>query len=380
MNLLADIHHGAYRQAPKHAAAEPVRVEEAPLVTLLDEAELLECVVRLLVAGLGAGREGVEASRCRLVHGPRWSIVVRPAGHGRPVPSPARRRAAQLSASTLLTGADRRSAIEWLKARGQAVTASRSMSARWLHRVIGEAVPAVPTIRGHALSRNELDRVTRLVGHGTGVIAPKRASSLDDGSSDRNDQPFLPGHHTGNRVSRIYALIDGAKWPIDMVMYEPADTTALRAFATVASRGLRVRVPPDRHCRGGSVNKAVRSYLGSHKVAVRWGSSPTIVHEKAMVVGDEVAAIGTGASEPEQLSDHAIFDALTCDTRPGADCHVLMEKQATQDSAFATPKRAGCAVRTRTTGVSAPEIHTKAVVASVATTFARDFQGGFTWR
>ena len=56
LNLLADIHHGAYQPVRRHAVidAEPP-VEEAPLAILLDEAELPECVVRFLVAGLGAG-------------------------------------------------------------------------------------------------------------------------------------------------------------------------------------------------------------------------------------------------------------------------------------------------------------------------------------
>jgi hypothetical protein len=65
---------------------------------------------------------------------------------------------------TLLSGKDRGSAIERLKAQGHSVPAARSMSASWLRRVISEAVPTACAIRGHELPRYDLDRATKLVG------------------------------------------------------------------------------------------------------------------------------------------------------------------------------------------------------------------------
>ncbi len=164
LNLLSDIHHGGYRPARRTAAStDPGPAHEGPLFGLLDDPATPECVVRLLVAGLGVGREGVEASRCRLEQGADGPVVVRTTGRSRPVIGGVRSRAEGLTEGPLLTGDDRGAALEWLAANGHDVPGSRSLSGAWLIRVITTAAPAASTIVRNALSRTELDRATALV-------------------------------------------------------------------------------------------------------------------------------------------------------------------------------------------------------------------------
>lgn len=166
LDLLSAIHHGAFRQARKRGRAEPGALDEVALLALLDEEAVPECVVRFLVAGLGAGREDVEAARCRLEHDGEEPTVLRATGRRRRVTGPALRWAKRLPAGALLTGEDRSAAVEWLTAHGHEVPPQRMMSAVWLVRVIGESAPAASTIKRHALSRRDLDRSTKLVAHG----------------------------------------------------------------------------------------------------------------------------------------------------------------------------------------------------------------------
>lgn len=134
---------------------------------MLEEPGVPECLVRFLVAGLGAGREGVEASRCQLQHEKAGTVVVRPTGRRRRVSGAVRCHAEVLPEGVLLSGEDRRAATEWLTDHGHAVPAPGAMSATWLRRVIAEGGPAVVTMTRNALSRSELDRATKLVPHGT---------------------------------------------------------------------------------------------------------------------------------------------------------------------------------------------------------------------
>jgi len=166
LDLLSSVHDGPYCQSRKRGRSESGGVDEVALLAVLDEPGVLECVVRLLVAGLGVGRAHLEAARCRFEHDIEGPVVLRPTGSRRPVTGPVRRWAEQLEAGVLLTGADRSVAIEWLTAHGYAVPAARAMSAVWLLRVIGEVAPAMSTIKRHAFSRRDLDRSTKLVSHG----------------------------------------------------------------------------------------------------------------------------------------------------------------------------------------------------------------------
>lgn len=170
LDLLSEIHRGAFCRARTRGRSEPGALDEAALLAVLDEPEVPECVVRLLVAGLGAGREGVEAARCQLEHDKEGPSVRRATGRRRPVTGPARTWAEHLRAGALLTGEDRSSAIEWLSAHGHSIPAPRRMSAVWLVRVLDETAPVASTIERHALSRRDLDRSTKLVAHG--VEAP----------------------------------------------------------------------------------------------------------------------------------------------------------------------------------------------------------------
>lgn len=153
---------------------------------------------------------------------------------------------------------------------------------------------------------------------GTGVPAPYRYRASSGGpvshTATASQFSLLTEPTTG--FSRIYALIDGARRSIDMVMYELADTNAEAALAQAAARGVRVQVLLDRDYHGGSVNRAAYAYLRSHGVAVRWGPATTIVHEKAIVVDKTVAAIGTGnltANYYATTRDYWVLDTTRAD-------------------------------------------------------------------
>jgi phosphatidylserine/phosphatidylglycerophosphate/cardiolipin synthase-like enzyme len=90
--------------------------------------------------------------------------------------------------------------------------------------------------------------------------------------------------------SVVYRLIGAARHSIDVTMYEFADTTATRALAAAARRGVKVRVILDR--RHESLNSAAYRYLTSHRVKVVWSSSRfEYTHQKTLVFDQSKAIV-----------------------------------------------------------------------------------------
>ena len=115
----------------------------------------------------------------------------------------------------------------------------------------------------------------------------------------------------GAGFSPVYKLIDGARHTIDVTMYEFSDTTAERALAAAARRGVRVHVILDQ--REQSANSAAYSYLGSHAVKVTW-SSPQYryTHQKTVIVDGAEAVIMTANLTSQYYPDSRDF--LVVDT------------------------------------------------------------------
>jgi cardiolipin synthase len=108
----------------------------------------------------------------------------------------------------------------------------------------------------------------------------------------------------------VASFISGAQHSVDMTMYELDDPATEDALAADAARGVRVRVLLDAEGEGRSENAAAATFLSAHGVAVTWGPSDTIVHQKTVVVDDRVAAVMTGNLTAGYYGDTRDFTVL----------------------------------------------------------------------
>ena len=94
-------------------------------------------------------------------------------------------------------------------------------------------------------------------------------------------------------MSAIYALLSSARHSIALTMYELEDTNAEQLLAADAAHGVDVRVILDR-AYIESENSAAYTYLLSHGVHVRWGTSLySLTHQKTLTVDGSVSVIMT---------------------------------------------------------------------------------------
>jgi phosphatidylserine/phosphatidylglycerophosphate/cardiolipin synthase-like enzyme len=88
--------------------------------------------------------------------------------------------------------------------------------------------------------------------------------------------------------------VGSARRSVDVEMYELSDPTFEAALEARASAGVRVSVLLDRDYTAGSENQAAAAALAARHVAVHWTYATEIFHEKAVVVDDATAYVGTG--------------------------------------------------------------------------------------
>lgn len=90
------------------------------------------------------------------------------------------------------------------------------------------------------------------------------------------------------------AAISGAKYDIDVSMYELSDPVAERDLVARAKAGVDVRVLLNADYDGRSENASAYATLRAGGVHVEWAPSNQIFHAKYVVVDDRSAYIGTG--------------------------------------------------------------------------------------
>jgi phosphatidylserine/phosphatidylglycerophosphate/cardiolipin synthase-like enzyme len=94
-------------------------------------------------------------------------------------------------------------------------------------------------------------------------------------------------------MAAVYRLLGSARSSLDLYMYELVDQHAETVLASLAARGVRVRVVLDRN-REGAANAAANAFLTGHGVQVRWAPPRFAAsHLKAAVVDGRTAAIMT---------------------------------------------------------------------------------------
>lgn len=133
------------------------------------------------------------------------------------------------------------------------------------------------------------------------VAAPVRAPSGSDrsGAGRRAASPGQPVlSATALPSPTAYDAIDqairSARRSVDLVMYELQDPAAEAALESAARRGVDVRVLLDTDYHGGAVNRKVVAPLEAAGVKVFLAPRSVIVHQKTLVVDDQVAWIMTG--------------------------------------------------------------------------------------
>jgi cardiolipin synthase len=116
----------------------------------------------------------------------------------------------------------------------------------------------------------------------------------------------------GAGFSPVYSLISGAKYSIDVTMYEFADTTAEHDLASAAKRGVQVHVILDERER--SENSTASSYFSSHGVKVTWSSSSfRYTHQKTVIIDGSKAVIMTANLTSEYYATSRDFLVVDSD-------------------------------------------------------------------
>ncbi len=91
----------------------------------------------------------------------------------------------------------------------------------------------------------------------------------------------------------IYAGMTGAHASIDMTMYELADPAAQADLIAAHRRGVTVRIILDRAFHGQQVNQGAFTQLRAAGVAVHWGPTGQIFHQKTITIDGSRSWIGT---------------------------------------------------------------------------------------
>jgi len=91
----------------------------------------------------------------------------------------------------------------------------------------------------------------------------------------------------------IDAAITGAHASIDMTMYELADPAAQSDLIAAHRRGVTVRIILDRAFHGQQVNQNAYTQLTAAGVAVHWGPTRQIFHQKTITIDEARSWIGT---------------------------------------------------------------------------------------
>ena len=165
---------------------------------------------------------------------------------------------------------------------------------------------------------------------GLGAAGCKGLSSLSVGSSSGTggNGPSVPGGAvtaTGGALtvlaepqaglSRVYALISGARSSVDLTMYELKDPTAEADLIADAHRGVDVRVILDKHLEGER-NQATYSYLRDHHVHVAWAPAGVTYHQKTLTVDGKTSVVMTlnmVTSDYAGTRDFAVIDTSHAD-------------------------------------------------------------------
>ena len=116
-------------------------------------------------------------------------------------------------------------------------------------------------------------------------------------------------------LSRVYALISGARSSVDLTMYELNDQTAEADLIAAAHRGADVRVILDKHLEGQR-NQATYSYLRAHHVHVAWAPAGVTYHQKTLTVDDKTSVVMTlnmVSSDYAGTRDFAVIDTSHAD-------------------------------------------------------------------
>ena len=96
----------------------------------------------------------------------------------------------------------------------------------------------------------------------------------------------------------LYGAINGAKYDVDLSMYELSDPVVVRDLVARAKAGVDVSVLLNADYEGRSENASAFATLRAGGVHVRWAPSDQIFHAKYLVVDKATAYIGTGNLVP----------------------------------------------------------------------------------
>jgi phosphatidylserine/phosphatidylglycerophosphate/cardiolipin synthase-like enzyme len=114
-----------------------------------------------------------------------------------------------------------------------------------------------------------------------------------------------------DQYGSINEMIRNSRRTLDMTMYELSDPRVSILLAAAHRRGVVVRILLDNTSGAATVNQAAYNDLRSHGIAVRWGPSSAVFHQKSIVTDRTVAAIMTGnltsTSYPNNR-DFVVFD------------------------------------------------------------------------
>jgi phosphatidylserine/phosphatidylglycerophosphate/cardiolipin synthase-like enzyme len=121
-------------------------------------------------------------------------------------------------------------------------------------------------------------------------------------------------------VAPVLSALHGARYQVDMVMYEDEDSQVNAALAADEHRGVKVRVllNDGYYGEGSKENQAAYGYLQARSVPVKWTPSYfALTHQKTLIV-DGRAYILTFNLTPQYYAssrDFGVVDTITADER-----------------------------------------------------------------
>jgi len=136
----------------------------------------------------------------------------------------------------------------------------------------------------------------------------------------------------------IYAAITGAHASIDMTMYELADPAGQADLIAAGRRGVTVRVILDRAFHGQQVNQDAYTQLRAAGVAVHWGPTGQLIHQKTITIDGSRSLIGTANLTSRYYA--STRDAWILTTNPAQ----VKAIAGTFAADWASPKHSGNAV------------------------------------
>jgi len=98
-------------------------------------------------------------------------------------------------------------------------------------------------------------------------------------------------------------MIKSAKKSVTLTMYELTDHAIEAALVSANNHGAAVKVLLDQDYYAASVNRPAYDFLRLHKVAVKWGPSHIIVHQKTLTIDNRESAVGSGNFTPNYYSN-----------------------------------------------------------------------------